>query len=94
MQPLEQGVLVALSAGMPLTAPETIEELNLNKGINATVSKIRTAVRNMRKGGIVSKAVKDGYVIEDKLFAEYVHETYHDQFLSKTRGKKKARKNG
>jgi hypothetical protein len=94
MQPLEQGVLVALSAGMPLTAPETIEALNLNKGINASVSKIRTAARNMRKSGIVSKALRDGYVIEDKLFAEYVHDTYQYQFLSKTRGKTKVRKNG
>jgi hypothetical protein len=94
LQPLEQGVLVALSAGMPLTAPETIKALNLNTGIIATVSKIRTAARNMRQGGVVSKAVKDGYVIEDKLFATYVHETYHGQFFSKTRGKKKVRKDG
>lgn len=89
---MEQLVLVVLANNLPPTARETVEALARIKGANVTLSKIRTALANLRKAGILSKLASD-YKIEDTLFADYIFRTVPiDSVIQSTPGKRLSNK--
>jgi hypothetical protein len=72
LQPLEQALLVALANGMEPMSKVTIDRLSQIRGVTASLSKVRTAINKLRKAGILAKPSGDKYVIEDRLFADYI----------------------
>jgi hypothetical protein len=74
VQPFERAVLLMIAHGQPPLGRETLAQLAEVQGVKATVAKVRVALDKLRKAGILSKPLAGGYVIEDRLFAEYLRE--------------------
>lgn len=81
LQPLEQAVLVILAHGIAPMGKDTIVELSRIPSVNATLAKVRVALDRMRKAGILSKPPKVGYMIEDRLFKDYLASTYVPKYI-------------
>lgn len=82
LQPLEQAVMIILAHGIPPMGKETIAVLSRIPTVKATLAKIRTALDRMRRAGILSNPPKIGYVIEDRLFRDYIAKTYIPNYIS------------
>ena len=67
----DQGVLVAVAQGLPPLSAQTLRELAAIPGANPTIGKVRTALSNLKRAGILTKAGA-GTVVDDPLFAEYL----------------------
>ena len=67
MKPLEKMLLAQIATGNPPLGKETLIELE-QQGMNPTISKIRSALGQLRRKGIITH-VKGSYMIEDRLFA-------------------------
>lgn len=80
--PLEQAVLIILSHGLAPMGKETIAVLSGIPTVNATLAKVRAALNRMRKAGVLSNPPKIGYMIEDRLFRDYIAKTYVPDYLS------------
>lgn len=76
LQPLEQAVLVVLAHKLPPMGKETIALITNLAGVKATLSKVRTILDRLRKAGILAKGSGDGYLIEDRLFADHIIKTH------------------
>lgn len=75
LPPTEQALLVALSHGLAPMAKDTLAALSRASGETVTISKVRAALDRLRKAGVLSKP-EGMYMIEDKLFADYISRTY------------------
>lgn len=82
LQPLEQAVLIILAHGIAPMGKETIAVLAALPKVNATVAKVRAALDRMRKAGILSNPPKIGYMIEDRLFRDYIAKTYVPNYIA------------
>jgi len=72
IQPIERALLVLIAQGKPPLGRETISELAKIKGLNPTLAKVRGAIERLKRGGILAKPANGGYIIEDRLFADYI----------------------
>ena len=82
LQPIEQAVLVILSHGIAPMSKDAVSALSTIPTLKPTVAKIRTALDRMRKAGILSNPPKIGYMIEDRLFKDYIAKTYIPNYIS------------
>lgn len=73
VQPFERSLLVLIARGMPPMGKDTLIELGKAKEFKPTIAKIRTALERLKRAGILSKP-GGTYIIEDRLFAEYLAE--------------------
>lgn len=81
LQPLEQAVLVILAHGLAPMGKDTITALSRIAGVTVTLAKVRVALDRMRKAGILTKPANVGYVIEDRLFKDYLAKTYVPKYI-------------
>ncbi|MES2354961.1 MAG: hypothetical protein V4568_11290 [Pseudomonadota bacterium] len=51
---------------------ETMEALARVKGVNPTLAKVRGAIDRLKRAGILAKPTNGAYIIEDRLFADYI----------------------
>jgi hypothetical protein len=51
---------------------ETITALAKIKGLNPTLAKVRVAIERLKRAGILAKPANGRYIIEDRLFADYI----------------------
>lgn len=82
LQPLEQAVLIILAHGIAPMAKDTLSVLAAIPNVKATLAKVRTALDRMRKAGILSNPPRIGYMIEDRLFKDYIAKTYMPNYIS------------
>ncbi|WP_344763769.1 hypothetical protein [Actimicrobium antarcticum] len=82
LQPLEQAVLVILAHGIAPMGKDTIMALSTIPAVNATLAKVRAALDRMRKAGILCNPPKVGYMIEDRLFRDYLATTYQPNYIT------------
>lgn len=82
LQLLDQAVLVMLAHGVAPMGKDTITVLSRIPGISASLAKVRLALDRMRKAGILSRSPKSGYMIEDRLFRDYLTKTYVPKYIS------------
>ena len=71
LQPLERGVLLQIAKGNAPLGQGTLQALRTTTSLNPTIAKIRTAMDNLKRAGILAKPAGN-YVVEDRLFAEYL----------------------
>lgn len=82
LQPLEQAVLIILAHAIAPMSKDTVAVLAKIPTVKATLAKIRAALDRMRKAGILSNPPKIGYMIEDRLFRDYIAKTYMPNYIS------------
>ncbi|MES2831758.1 MAG: hypothetical protein V4695_07180 [Pseudomonadota bacterium] len=82
LQPLEQAVLIILAHGVAPMAKDTVALLAEIPTVKATLAKIRAALDRMRKAGILSNPPRIGYMIEDRLFRDYIAKIYVPTYVS------------
>ncbi|QRX84963.1 hypothetical protein JQN73_13635 [Glaciimonas sp. PAMC28666] len=82
LQPLEQAVLIILAHGIAPMGKETISVLAAVPTVKATLAKVRAALDRMRKAGILANPPKIGYMIEDRLFRDYIAKTYIPNYIA------------
>ena len=73
--PLEQALLVTLAHELAPMAQQTLAQMSRASGENVTISKVRAALDRLKKAGVLVK-LTSGYVIEDKLFSDYIARTW------------------
>lgn len=74
LAPFDRALLVWIARGHPPMGRETLREIDeLKTGSTATISKVRSALERMHKGGVLSKP-QGTYTIADPLFANYLAE--------------------
>ena len=71
LQPLEQALLLQVARGKPPLGQDTLKMLRSICGVKLTIRKVRTALENLKRAGILAKPAGN-YLIEDRLFAEYL----------------------
>jgi hypothetical protein len=71
LQPLEQALLAQVARGNPPLGQDTLKTLRGIRGVNPTIGKVRTALESLKRAGILTKPA-GSYLIEDRLFAEYL----------------------
>ncbi len=81
LQPIEQALLVVLAHGLPPMGKDSLLALERITGKPVTLAKVRVALDRMRKAGILSKPPNVGYMIEDRLFKDYVVKAYVSKYL-------------
>ena len=64
--------------------PEVLRQGHAGQRRNATVTKLRTAIRDLKKWGIVARTVKKGRPVEDKLSADYLLQAWSARYSRKT----------
>ncbi|MBL8441743.1 MAG: hypothetical protein JNK96_11035 [Betaproteobacteria bacterium] len=67
----ERGVLTAVAQGLPPLGRETRSRLAAVPGANPTVARVRTALENLKRAGILTRT-GNGLVLEDELLAAYL----------------------
>jgi len=60
-----------VAQGLPPLSAQTLRELAAIPGANPTIGKVRTALSNLKRAGILTKAGANT-VVDDPLFAEYL----------------------
>lgn len=71
-EPLEQAILVLIAHKIAPMSRNSLALLSAQRHLNASLSKVRTALERLRIEGILSKYPNMGYQIEDQLFADYL----------------------
>ncbi|MEC5216507.1 hypothetical protein RCH09_001459 [Actimicrobium sp. GrIS 1.19] len=71
LAPIEQALLVALAHGLAPLARDTLELLSRSSGDAVTISRVRAALERLKKAGVLAKP-GSGYLIEDRLFMDYI----------------------
>jgi len=74
-------VLIILAHAIAPMSKDTVAVLAKIPAIKATLAKIRAALDRMRKAGILSNPPKIGYMIEDRLFRDYIAKTYVPNYI-------------
>lgn len=82
LQPLEQALLVVLAHGLPPMGKDSLQALTRITGKAVTLAKVRVALDRMRKAGILSKPPSVGYMIEDRLFKDFVAKSYVSKYVA------------
>jgi len=82
LQPLEQALLVVLAHGLAPMGKDSLPALTRITGKAVTLAKVRVALDRMRKAGILSKPPNVGYMIEDRLFKDYVAKAYVAKYIA------------
>lgn len=81
LQPLEQALLVVLAYGLAPMGKDSLQALARITGKAVTLAKVRVALDRMRKAGILSKPPAVGYMIEDRLFKDFVAQAYVGKYV-------------
>ena len=81
LQPIEQTLLVVLAYGLAPMGKDSLLALARITGKPVTLAKVRVALDRMRKAGILSKPPNVGYMIEDRLFKDFVTKAYVAKYL-------------
>lgn len=71
MQPFERLLLAMIVDGRPPMGRDTMQEVGRRAGTQVTLAKVRAALDRMKSAGILAKP-GGSYLIEDRLFADYV----------------------
>ena len=81
LAPLEQAVVVLLAHGVAPMAKDTLDVLAKIPGLNSTLAKVRAALNRMRQTGLLSKAPKGSFQLEDQLFGDYIAGKYVPSYI-------------
>lgn len=82
LQPLEQALLVVLAHGLAPMGKDSLQALARMTGKAVTLAKVRVALDRMRKAGILSKPPSVGYMIEDRLFKDFLVKSYVSKYVA------------
>ncbi len=82
LQPVEQAMVVVLAHGLAPMGKDSLLALARITGKAVTLAKVRVALQRMRKAGILSKPPSVGYMIEDRLFKDFVVTSYVAKYLA------------
>jgi hypothetical protein len=82
LKPLEQAVMIILAHGIAPMGKETIAVLSAIPALKATLAKVRAALDRMRNAGILSNPPRIGYMIEDRLFRDYIAKAHVPNYIS------------
>jgi hypothetical protein len=82
LQPLEQALLVVLAHGLAPMGKDSLQALARITGKAVTLAKVRVALDRMRKAGILSKPPSVGYMIEDRLFKDFVVKAFVAKYVA------------
>jgi hypothetical protein len=82
LKPLEQAVMIILAHGIAPMGKETIAVLSAVPTLKVTLAKVRAALHRMRNAGILSSPPKIGYMIEDRLFRDYIAKAHVPNYIS------------
>jgi uncharacterized protein len=83
LPPLDQAVLFALAHGIAPMGRDSLAAFGRITGGNVTIAKVRAALERMQKNGILTKSLTEGYLIEDRLFRDYLAMTQTARFTGK-----------
>jgi hypothetical protein len=81
LQPVEQALLVVQAHGLAPMGKDSLQALERITSKPVTLAKVRVALDRMRKAGILSKPPNVGYMIEDRLFKDFVVKAYVARYL-------------
>jgi hypothetical protein len=79
---LEQALLVVLAHGLAPMGKDSLLALGRITGKAVTLAKVRVALDRMRKAGVLSKPPSVGYMIEDRLFKDFVVKAYVSRYVA------------
>lgn len=71
LAPFERELLVLVAQGRSPMGKDTLLELAKNPAFEPTISKIRSALERLKRAGVLAKPGAS-FVVEDRLFADYV----------------------
>ena len=71
LKPLDREVLLQVTQGNAPLGQDTLKALRNIAGLKPTIAKVRKALDNLKRAGILAKPA-GSYVVEDRLFAEYL----------------------
>jgi hypothetical protein len=71
LQPLEREVLLQVVQGNAPLGQDTLRALRNVANLKPTIAKVRKALDNLKRAGILAKP-GGSYIVEDRLFAEYL----------------------
>jgi hypothetical protein len=71
LQPLDREVLLQVAQGNAPLAQDTLRALRDIPGLKPTIARVRKALDNLKRAGILAKP-RGSYIVEDRLFAEYL----------------------
>ena len=75
----ERAVLLAIARGLPPMGRDTLNALATVQGSRPTVAKVRAAIEQLRRVGLLVKAGSGPTAVDDPLFAEYLQGISLDQ---------------
>jgi hypothetical protein len=71
LQPLDREVLLQVAQGNAPLGQDTLRALRNIPGLKPTIARVRKALDNLKRAGILAKP-GGSYIVEDRLFAEYL----------------------
>ena len=80
---MEQALLIMLAHDLPPMAQRSLAQMTRASGEIVTISKVRAALERLKKAGVLVKHTT-GYLIEDRLFSDYLARTFQPKVISQT----------